>query len=67
MSDEALKNREIIFEFFTIGAYAKVTAMDVATMTEASIQGPVNTPQAILQREATKKLAFVMRKKGLID
>ena len=67
MSEEPLKNREIIFEFFKIGAYAKVTAMDVATLTEAMIQGPVNTPQPVLQREAAKKLEYVMRKKGIIE
>jgi hypothetical protein len=67
MSEEPLKNREIIFEFFTIGPYAKVNAMDVATLTEASIQGPKATPQPVLQREALKKLEYVMRKKGLIE
>lgn len=67
MTDQALKNREIIYEMFTLGAYVKVTAMDVATMTEATIQGPAGSPDALLQREATKKLAFVMRKKGLIE
>lgn len=67
MSEEPLKNREIIFEMFKIGPYVKVTAMDVVTMTEAAIQGPAGTPDALLQREATKKLAFVMRKKGLIE
>lgn len=67
MPEEPLKNREVIFEFFTIGPYVKVNAMDVATLTEASIQGPKNTPEALLQREAVKKLAFVLRKKGLIE
>ncbi len=64
--DDPLKNREIIFEFFTIGAYAKVTAMDVATLTEGSIQGPRNTPEPILRQNALKKLEYVMRKKGII-
>ena len=67
MPEEPLKNREVIFEFFTVGPYVKVSAMDVATMTEATMQGPATTPQAILQREALKKLEFVMRKKGLIE
>ena len=66
MSEEPLKNREIIFEFFPIGAYMKVTAMDVATLTEISINGPVSTPQPILKQNALKRLEFVMRKKGLI-
>ncbi len=67
MSEEPLKNREVIFEFFTVGPYTKVSAMDVATMTEATMQGPSTTPQGILQREALKKLEFVLRKKGLIE
>lgn len=67
MSEEPLKNREIIFEFFKIGAYVKVSAMDAATLTEATMQGPANMPEAILRREALKKLEFVMRKKGLIE
>jgi hypothetical protein len=66
MPEEPLKNREVIFEFFTIGAYVKVTAMDVATLTEAMTQGPSGTPDAILKQNALRKLEFVMRKKGII-
>lgn len=66
MSDEPLKNREIIFEFIVIGPYTKVTAVDVATMTEISISGPKGTAEAILKANAVKRLEFVMRKKGLI-
>lgn len=67
MPDEPLKNREVIFEFYTVGPSVKVTAVDVATMTEASMQGPASAPQPVLQREALKKLEFVLRKKGLIE
>lgn len=66
MPEEPLKNREVIFEFIPIGAYVKVTAMDVATLTEISINGPVATPESILRQNALKRLEFVMRKKGLI-
>lgn len=66
MSDEPLKNREIIFEFFNIGPYTKVTAMDVSTLTEGSISGPRSTSEAVLKQNALKKLEYVMRKKGLI-
>ncbi len=66
MSEEPLKNREVIFEFFPLGPYVKVTAMDVASLTEISISGPAGTAEAILQRNALKRLEFVMRKKGLI-
>ena len=66
MSEEPLKNREVIFEFFNIGPYTKVSAFDVASMTEVSISGPKGTSEAILQRNALKRLEYVMRKKGLI-
>ena len=66
MSEDPLKNREIIFEFFQIGAYVKVTAMDVATLTEASISGPKGTSDAIMKHNAMKRLEYTMRKKGLI-
>lgn len=66
MSEDPLKNREIIFEFFPIGPYIKVTAMDVVTLTEVSISGPKGTSEAMLKQNAVKRLEFVMRKKGLI-
>lgn len=66
MPEEPLKNREIIFEFQPIGIYMKVTAMDVASLTEISINGPVNAGEAVLRQNALKRLEFVMRKKGLI-
>ena len=67
MTDDPLKNRDVIFEFVTIGVYVKATAVDVATMTEGSIQGPASSSQAILKAGALKKLEFVLRKKGLIE
>ncbi len=66
MPEEPLKNREIIFEFFPIGPYVKVTAMDVASLTEVSISGPKGTAETTLKYNAVKRLEFVMRKKGLI-
>lgn len=64
--DEILKGREVIFEFFPIGPYMKVTAMDTASLTEISISGPKGTSEVILKANALKRLAFVLRKKGLI-
>ncbi len=66
MSEEPLKNREVIFEITAIGIYAKITAIDVASMTEVSISGPKGTSEAILKQNAMKRLEFVLRKKGLI-
>ena len=61
-----LKDRDIIFEFHRIGPAVKVTAVDVSTMTEVSMQGPASTPESVLKQEVVKKLAYVLRKNGKI-
>ena len=66
MSD-ALQGREIIFEFYAIGHYVKVTAMDTRTLTEISIQGPANAGEEMLKRNARKRLEYVLRKNGVIE
>lgn len=66
MTDSALHNREIIFELRPIGGVVKVTAVDVKTMTECSIQGPASAGDEMLKRNALKRLEYVMKKKGLI-
>jgi hypothetical protein len=67
MSLNPLAHREIIVEFHPVGHIVKVTAMDAKTLTEVSIQGPATTPQAILQRNAVKRLEYVLRKNGVIS
>lgn len=66
MTDNPLRNREIIFELRAIGAIVRVSAMDTKTMTEISIQGPSSAGEPMLKATALKKLEYVMRKKGLI-
>jgi hypothetical protein len=62
----ALPEREVIFEFQTIGPYVKVTAMDTQSLTEISISCPAGTGEAIMKQNALKRLEFVMKKKGLV-
>ena len=66
MMKDTLNGREIIIEFHTIGAFMKVSAIDAKTLTEISIQGPATAPQAMLQRNALKRLEYVLKKKNLI-
>jgi len=66
MTSNPLQNREIIFEFFPVGAIVKVTAMDTKTLTEVSIQGPKSAGEVMLKKNALKRLEYVMKKKGLI-
>jgi hypothetical protein len=64
--DKILKGREVLIEIVPIGSMVRVSAMDVKTMTEISISGPANTPQAMLKNNALKRLEYVLRKKNLI-
>jgi hypothetical protein len=66
MTQDVLKGREVIIEFFPVGAYVKVSAMDTASLTEISIQGPASAGQEMLKRNALKRLEYVMKKKGVI-
>lgn len=66
MNDNPMRNREVIFEFYPVGRLVRISAMDTATMTEISIQGPAGAPESMLKANALKRLEYVMRKKGLI-
>ena len=67
MTDSQLVNREIIIEFYPLGNFVKVSAMDTQSLTEISIQGPANASQETLKRNALKRLEYVLRKKGVIS
>ena len=58
--------REVIIEMITIGNAVKVSAMDTKTLTEISIQGPVDASEKTLKENAIKRLQYVLKKKGLI-
>ena len=66
MTESPLSNREIIIEFFPLGAYVKVSAMDTQSLTEISVQGPASASQETLKHNALKRLEYVLKKKGLI-
>lgn len=65
--DGPLKNREVIIEFFPVGQLVKVTAMDTATLTEVSVQGPKSAGEEALKLSGLKRLEYVLRKKGIIS
>lgn len=65
-ANDPLAGRELIIEFHPIGQYVKVSAMDTATLVEISIQGPANAGEAMLKKNAIKRLEYVLRKKGHI-
>ncbi len=67
MTNEALAGRQVIIEFFPIGSLVKVSAMDTESLVEISIQGPKSAGEATLQKNAIKRLEYVLRKKGIIQ
>ena len=64
---DSLHGREIIVEFFPLGQIVKVSAMDTASLTEISIQGPKTAGQETLKRNALRRLEYVLKKKGLLQ
>lgn len=66
MKGDPLAGREVIIEFHSIGALVKVTAMDVDTLTEISVQGAAGAGESVLKANALNRLAYVLRKKNII-
>ena len=64
---QSLQNREVIIEFFPIGQLVKVTAMDVGSLTEISIQGPKSAGEETLKLNAMRRLEYVLKKKAIIQ
>ncbi len=58
---------EIIVEFFHVGAYVKVSAVDTATYTEVSIVGDPTRGEEALKRAAIRKLEYVMKRDGKLS
>jgi hypothetical protein len=67
MAQDILSDRDVIIEFFPVGALVKVSAMDTKTLTEVSVSGPAAAGEAALKRNALMRLEYVMKKKGLIS
>lgn len=61
-----MQGREVFFEFRQVGAYMRVAAIDGKTGIEAVISGPVSAPQGTLQRNALKRLEFVLKREGVL-
>ena len=57
---------EILVEFVQLGNTVKVTAIETASGTEASIVGPANAPQSALKAAALQKLNYVLKKQKAI-
>ena len=52
---------DVIFEFYQVGAYVKVSAMDPASLTEVSVVGDPRAGERVLKQTALRKLAYVLK------
>jgi hypothetical protein len=66
MNASLLEGREIIIEYYPVGQYVRVSAIDAETLVEIAIQGPRSAGEDTLKRNALKRLEYVLKKKGLI-
>ena len=57
--------REVLFEFFKVGKYIRVSAIDPDSGTEVIMIGDPKQGQEVMKRLATRKLVYVMNKKGV--
>ncbi len=55
---------QIIIEFYPVGAYVKVSAVDPATLTEVSIVGDPARGEEALTQAAVRKLEYVLNRRG---
>ncbi len=53
---------DVIIEFYQVGAYVKVSAVDTATYTEVSIVGDPTRSEEALKRAAIRKLEYVLER-----
>lgn len=61
------KGREVIIEVIPTGVGLRVSAMDVASLTEVVMPAPRSISEAMLRQNILKKLDYVLKKKGIIE
>ncbi len=57
------KYGEVIIEFYPVGAFVKVSAVDAATFIEVSIVGDPACSEEVLKRAVLQKLEYVLERR----
>ena len=57
------KRGEVIIEFYQVGAFVKVSAVDTATFIEVSIVGDPACSEEVLKRAVLQKLEYVLERR----
>lgn len=55
---------EVLFEFYRVGQYIRVCAIDPVTKTEVTIVGSPQSTEEHLKQVALSKLKYVLKKKA---
>jgi hypothetical protein len=58
------KRGEVIIEFYRVGAFVKVSAVDTATFIEVSIVGDPACGEEALKRAVLQKLEYILERRG---
>ncbi len=58
------KRGEVIIEFYRVGTFVKVSAVDTATFIEVSIVGDPTRGEEALKRAVLQKLEYVLERRG---
>ena len=59
-----MAEREVYFEFTTVGAAVKVVAIDSETAIEVSVMGPASASQADMKQLGMRKLKARLAREG---
>ncbi|MBU2089775.1 MAG: hypothetical protein KKB63_04350 [Alphaproteobacteria bacterium] len=65
--NQPVDDDRIIYEFYTIGTYVKVSAIDPRTLVEVSIVGDPKRGETALRQAALQKLRYVLAKRDKPD
>ena len=63
VAQQSVQLREVLFEFRRVGKFLKVTAIDPESNIEVPMIGNPSYGQEMLNRIATRKLAYVIAKR----
>lgn len=64
---DRLQGREVLLEYRQVGNIMRVSALDVMSLIEVVVQCPAGAGDAIFRKNALMRLAYVLKKQGLMQ
>jgi hypothetical protein len=66
VTQNLLAGRDVIFEFAPMGNLMRVSAMDVATLTEAIVSCPIGAGEGVFRAMGSARLVYLLKKKEVL-